>query len=122
MGHMELFFPSRVDDDQIKYDCEAIVRLYLAASQVGDPEVFCRHLVSFLHHRQGGISDDLIAGLRDSFSARQAGAMGTAETSPASGSFSSPTSTMATDAGIAVETSCAAESCNSLDPSSPAFA
>lgn len=62
LAHLELFFPVPTEGKSV--DSEDLIRTYRKASRNGDPEQFASRLHYFLHERQGGVSDELIAGLR----------------------------------------------------------
>jgi len=61
LAQLDLFFqaPLREEDD-----AETLIDNYRTASRKGDPEEFAMHLFNFLHTREGGISGDLVEGLR----------------------------------------------------------
>merc|ERR1719491_1326574 len=65
LAHLDLFFP--VDCEGGEADSEELIRTYRAAGLNGDPEVFARRVLHFLHEHQGGVSAELVAELRCSF-------------------------------------------------------
>mmetsp|Transcript_15658 Transcript_15658/g.23279 ORF Transcript_15658/g.23279 Transcript_15658/m.23279 type:complete len:134 (+) Transcript_15658:1-402(+) len=67
LAHLELCLPLFSDDDARRYDCEEVTKAFVENTQNLDPMVFARQLQGFLHHRQGGLSEDLISSLRQSF-------------------------------------------------------
>lgn len=113
MAHLELSFPvpERSNDHEGAWDFEAAVAAYAAASRKADPEAFASRLRGFLHHRQGGISEELITELRSTFSGATAGSVASPSTASEVSSFASESPTEKADVvGIVASSSAASMS------------
>jgi len=63
LAQLELHFPADLKECNTM-DAEELIGAYRCSSERADPEVFASRTLSFLHHRQGGVSTDLVNGLR----------------------------------------------------------
>lgn len=90
LAHLELCFPTLAAEDPDRNNFEAVMEAFAATSQAMNPETFAARLQSFLHYRQGGISEELIVALRDTLSDGTCVASTEESVSPGAAAASSP--------------------------------